>query len=496
MKIFRPRTFLNLLVLGFIMVSLPLGVGLWTTLKFIDQLSGTGLEVVEHAVSGTRESELLAEHLRNEERTLRLYSITAEKEYLKQTEDYHAQIDTLLFQLLRLPLRTDVLTSIDEMRNTRNVQRTTIISARDGTIKGDPQAEITKAIESFEAQQNQVQDIRAGIQEMMEKEITGLKKTTEEAQHTLVTQTITFILATIFMIIVMTFLLSWPVRQLNKSVERLGNGDFKTPVLVSGPLDLEMLGEKLDWLRVRLEALEQEKAKFLAHISHELKTPLASIREGAALLNEGLVGELSHKQEAVTSILINNSVLLQDLIENIINFNMAQLKKESKESNKLINLKSLIEKVAQAQTTKIIGRNINLDIKLQNVLICGNQKELEAIFENLLSNAAKYSPPGGTIGCRLSSDKKKAACIIYDSGPGIPKEESEKIFKPFYQVETHVDSVVKGSGLGLAIVYEYVTHHRGSIRVLNPGEPGARFGITLPIDNAEIENQTKADENS
>ena len=478
MKIFRPRTFLNLVLLGFVAVSVPLGVGLWTTLTYIEEVTGTGLEVVDHSVSGTRDSEILSEYLRNEERTLRLYSITSDVEYLKQAQTYHNQIDSLLFELLSLPLEYIVRKDIEDTRSSRNLLRTTIIEAL-GKPGDDTLEEIKLAIESFSKQHDRAMQIRTGIQEMVQSEVDGLKKTTAEAQHALVSQTITFILATIFMIAIMAFLLSWPVRQLNKSVERLGKGDFKTPVLVTGPLDVEAVGEKLDWLRKRLDALEQEKSKFLAHISHELKTPLASIREGASLLSEELVGDLNDKQLEVAAILVNNSILLQGLIENIIDFNMAQAGQKQLDVSP-VDLKALIEKVARAQTAKMIGREIQLDLKLKEATVYGDRKQLETIFENLLSNAVKFSPQGGTVGCRLSSNKKSVACIVFDSGPGIGIEEKDKIFQPFYQVETTANSVVKGSGLGLAIVKEYVKHHRGTLSLLNPGEAGARFGVTLP----------------
>lgn len=493
MKIFRPRTFLNLLVFGFVAVSLPLGVGLWTTLNYIERVTGAGLEIVEHAVTGTRDSEILAEYLRNEERTLRLFSITANKEYLKQAESYHGQTDSLLYGLLGLPLEHQVRKDLEEMRQTRNKQRAILISIRNGTVKDDVKTDISKAVESFKEQHDQTQTIRMGIQAMMEKEIIGLKKTTAEAQSALVSQTGAFILMTIIMIAVMAFFLSWPIRQLNKSVERLGNGDFKTPILVSGPLDVEAVGKKLDWLRKRLDALEQEKAKFLAHISHELKTPLASIREGAALLSEELVGDLNEKQQNVTSILVNNSVVLQELIENIISFNMAQAGQKSRAKTK-IDLRELLEKVALNQSARMMGRNIRLDIKLQRTSILGDRKELETIFENLFSNAVKFCPPAGTVGCRLSTDQKSVACIIYDTGPGISEAEQENIFQPFYQVETTAHTVIKGSGLGLTIVKEYVKHHGGTIRLLNPGEPGARFGVTLPLDGNNTINSIDSHE--
>ncbi len=487
MKVFRPRTFLNLVLLGFIAVSVPLGVGLWTTLTYIEEVTGKGLEVVDNSVSGTRDSEILSEYLRNEERTLRLYSITSEVQYLKQAQTYHNQIDGVLFELLSLPLEFAVKKDIESMRSSRNLLRTDIIEALSKPDNGT-MAAINSAIESFGTQHDRALKIRDGILAMVQQEVDGLKKTTAEAQHVLVSQTITFILATIFMIAVMAFLLSWPVRQLNKSVERLGNGDFKTPVLVTGPLDVEAVGEKLDWLRKRLDALEQEKSKFLAHISHELKTPLASIREGAALLSEELVGDLNDKQLEVSSILVNNSILLQQLIENIIDFNMSQAGQKSLDVSP-IDLKALLQKVAYAQTAKMISRDIRLDLKLDEATVYGDSKQIETIFENLFSNAIKFSPAGGIVGCRLTAGRKSVACIVFDSGPGIAEEEKNNVFQPFYQVETAAHSIVKGSGLGLAIVKEYVKNHHGKISLLNPGKSGARFGVTLPINR-----ETRRDE--
>lgn len=485
MKPFRPRSFVNLVLIGFVMVSLPLGVGLWTTLTFIDRVSGTGLAIVEHALNGTRTSAMLSEYLRNEERFLRLYEITEEGEHLASAEDYHGQIDTLLYDLLSLPLDVADREELEAMRRERNVQRALIISLRDKT-KGEPLAEdIARAIESFAVQQQQAQKARVGFQAMMEREIATLQTTTKEAQKALVLQTGAFILATIVLIGVMAFLLSWPIRQLNKSVERLGKGDFKTPVIVNGPLDLEAAGARLDWLRKRLAELEQEKAKFLAHISHELKTPLASLREGASLLNEGVVGALNEKQRTVARILANNSIVLQGMIENMIDFNLARFNEKAQQPDR-IDLRRLIEKIVGDHSAEIMSRRLRVDITVADAMVHGDGREIETIFVNLLSNAIKFSPPGSTVGCRLQTRGAAAACVIYDSGPGIPVGEEEKIFQPFYQVETSSHSFIKGSGLGLAIVAEYVKRQGGRIRVLNPGQPGARFGLILPLSKQGI----------
>jgi len=488
MKILRPRTFLNLVLIGFTLVSVPLGVGLWTTLTYIERVTATGLEVVDHAVSGTRDSEILSEYLRNEERSIRLFTITSEELYLTQAQTYHNQTNSILTELLGLPLVQEIQENIKQMRGLRDP-----LQAIFTRVIGNPQGESTvqdmkEVIATFSGQHDLVQKIRGGIQDFVESEVDGLKTTTADAQKALVTQTIIFIMATILMMAIMAFVLAWPIRQLNKSVERLGNGDFKTPVLVSGPLDIETVGQRLDWLRQRLDTLEQEKTKFLAHVSHELKTPLASIREGAALLSEELVGDLNEKQQDVASILVNNSILLQHLIENIINFNMAQAGQKSIEITN-VDVKAIVEKAAEAQSAKMIGRDIKLDLRLDEATVHGDCKQVETIFENLFSNAVRFSPEGGVVGCRLKCDNVSVACIIFDSGPGIATEEKDRIFQPFYQVDSHSNSMVRSSGLGLAIVKEYVKRHNGTISLLNPGEPGARFGVTFPVGKKTPNNE-------
>ncbi|MBE0582422.1 MAG: hypothetical protein IH612_01525, partial [Desulfofustis sp.] len=186
MKAFRPRSFLNLVLIGFTMVSLPLGVGLWTTLTFIDRVSGAGLEIVEHALSGTRNSEILSEYLRNEERSLRLYEITGEAQHLAAAEGHHGKIDALLYDLLSLPLDPLDRQELEAMRQQRNILRTMIISLRDGTGSDDAAERLAKAIETFGAQHQQAQKARTGFQEMMQRDIDSLQETTRAAERALV----------------------------------------------------------------------------------------------------------------------------------------------------------------------------------------------------------------------------------------------------------------------------------------------------------------------
>ena len=127
--------------------------------------------------------------------------------------------------------------------------------------------------------------------------------------------------------------LTRPLKQMERAIVGLGENRLDENIAINGPADLQLVGMRLDWLRLRLVELDADKSRFLRHVSHELKTPLASLREGVSLLEDGVVGELSDTQREVVRILRHNTVVLQAQIEDLLRFNAAafearQLKRE------------------------------------------------------------------------------------------------------------------------------------------------------------------------
>ncbi len=477
MKLHRPRTFLNLVLLGFFIVSLPLCVGLFSTISFLEDLSEKSVNIIEHSVVGARDSTMLSESLVNQERNIRLFDVTGEKEYLYKSADWNVQIYAILESLNSLPVSDATKQLITRMQK---VEDTLLVSLN--LTYSNPQRkneELQKALAAVSSLREDAESIGKDMQKLMSREVANMKAYSDEARRTLSLQTFGFLLATIFMICLFALIIASPVKQLNKGVEQLGNGDFTTPVTVSGPKDLGIVGEKLDWLRKRLAELERQKAKFIAHVSHELKTPLASIREGAGILSEELAGPLNKKQKDVVKILVSNSVKLQDLIENMLNFSMAQAGKEMHYNTK-VSLKPIIINIAREQRNKVLSKKIKMKLELLPVEIPGNRKELEMIFANLFSNCVNYAPEDGLVGCIMRQNNKEIICIVYDNGPGILPHEREKIFTPFYQVDDNSRHRIRGSGIGLAIVKEYVGHHGGRVKVLQHDKEGAHFEVCLP----------------
>ena len=119
-------------------------------------------------------------------------------------------------------------------------------------------------------------------------------------------------------------LIARPIRQLDQAIRQMGTADFTHAIEVNGPQDLRYLGQRLEWLRARLHELEEQQNRFLRHVSHELKTPLTAVREGAELLRDGVGGKLSPEQREIVRIVRENTLSLQKLIEDLLTYHQTR----------------------------------------------------------------------------------------------------------------------------------------------------------------------------
>jgi two-component system sensor histidine kinase GlrK len=288
------------------------------------------------------------------------------------------------------------------------------------------------------------------------------------------------ILLTAALVTVFTFVLLRPIRQIDNAISQLGKGTFSKHIAVRGPTDLENLGQQLEWLRIRLLELAQERNRFLRHMSHELKTPLASIREGTELLMDGAVGELDSAQREVTSILRDNGIKLQQLIENLLSFSAWQSRHSGLEISEF-RLRPLIKSALETHQLTLLAQRVHLDLKVQDIELRADRAKLKLILDNLLSNALKYSPRGGTIYIHAQAENDVLVLDVADTGPGIGTEERGAIFEAFYSGRAPTAGHLKGTGIGLSVVSEFVQAHGGSIEILDGVFPGAHFRIRLPL---------------
>jgi two-component system sensor histidine kinase GlrK len=270
-----------------------------------------------------------------------------------------------------------------------------------------------------------------------------------------------------------------PLRAIDRAISGLGRGAFSHAIAISGPADLAALGRQLEWLRTRLVDIALERNRFLRHMSHELKTPLANIREGTDLLLDGAVGPIDDNQREVVSILRENALRLQQLIENLLSYSAWKAHATSVELTNF-RLGSLVGTVIDSHRLAMAARSITLDMHVADLHLVADRAKLKLVLENLLSNAIKFTPSGGTIHLHAFPDGATTVIDCADTGPGIAPEERDKVFDAFYSGSTPQGGPLKGTGIGLSVVREFVEAHGGTVEIVTGEYPGAHLRIRLP----------------
>ena len=213
-------------------------------------------------------------------------------------------------------------------------------------------------------------------------------------------------------------------------------------------------------------------------MSHELKTPLAALREGIALLRDGVAGKLGSDQQEVVDILHQNAFALQGQIEALLRFNAAAFEARQLQ-RRPADLLALVREQVQAQRLQWQARRLSVQVEGMPATLSVDPDKLGAAVANLLSNAIRYSPEGAKIILDVSTAADGVRIDVRDEGPGIAQQDRDRVFEPFYRGERQPRGAGRGSGIGLSIVNEYVAAHGGRVRLL-PDSGGGHFRIELP----------------
>lgn len=482
-RLYHPRSFFSLLLTGFVVVALPLIVAMLSAIHVLDSLSQRSTVAVFRCVNRIDYSKKIAELIDDEERSARIFSVLQEQSHLENVNKIHDELSSLFKQIISLDPERKLLAIVGQLQEK---ERRLVDSLNAFTL--NPQTDTRDLLSELSAYK-EIASLATAVERLcnalMIEEVDTLRDHVQTNKSTMMWQVSVLLGFSVLLVMLFLSLINRPVSQMDKSIDRLGEGDFATPIIVSGPKDLEAIGRKLDWLRKRLMVLDREKLKMLAHISHELKTPLSSIKEGTGLLRDGVIGPLTSNQTEVVAILDSNCLKLQQLIQNILDFNMAKARNAPPQVEP-IRMDALILEVAEDHRTVMMARHINLKAQLEPALVAVPAGQLKTVIDNLLGNAVKFTPDAGEIRITLVCKEGKASLSIEDTGPGIDEEDRPQIFLPFFQGKQKHFSSIKGSGLGLAVSKEYLHNCGGSLRLL-PGRPeqGAHFLATIPLVHPE-----------
>ncbi|MDP9085096.1 MAG: HAMP domain-containing histidine kinase [Pseudomonadota bacterium] len=477
MRLPQPKSLSGLMLIGFTIVAAPLLFAIVNAAVQMNRLSTRSETLVVHGMQGTRNNQRLFEEIGALERTARLYQIIGNTDLLEVYARNHQILLGTINELLNLPLDA-------ESENEAQALRAQAERLHSGLKQAAPNsAHMADLINAFPQLAELASKVSSKVSAQIDRELTSLQAAAQLAQQKLFLQTLLLVPMTLAVVGLFTYLFGRPIRAIDRAISELGRGTFSRPISIRGPADLERLAAQLEWLRGRLLDLAQEKNRFLRHMSHELKTPLANIREGTELLMDGAVGELQSSQREVTAILRENGMKLQRLIENLLSFSAWQAKSVGMEISEF-KLRPLVKSVLENQQLTLVAQRVRLDVHVEDLTPLADRGKVRLILDNLLSNAIKFTPRGGAISIHARGERDQLVLEVMDSGPGIPLEERNRIFEAFYQGKTPHGGHVKGTGIGLSVVTEFVSAHGGSIQILEAKAGGAHFRIRLPLRQA------------
>jgi two-component system, NtrC family, sensor histidine kinase GlrK len=485
MRLPRPKSLSGLMVIGFTIVAAPLLFAIVNAAVQMNRLSNRSEQLVVRGMQGTQYSQSLFVEIAALERTARLYQILPNNDLLEVYARNHQRLEGTLDELLTLPLDAKAQADARAVKSEaeRHWQELKTIPPNSPRM--------ADLVSAYPQMSDLASKISNRVNGQIDHELTALQSAAQLAQQNLFWQTLLLVPMTLLVVGVFTYLFGRPIRAIDRSISELGRGTFSRPIAIRGPADLERLAAQLEWLRVRLLELAQEKNRFLRHMSHELKTPLANIREGTELLMDGAVGELQSAQREVTAILRENGMKLQRLIENLLSFSAWQAKSVGLEVSEF-KLRPLIKSVLENQQLTLVAQRVRLEVQVEDLTPLADRGKLRLILDNLLSNAIKFTPRGGTISIHARGEREQLVLDVMDSGPGIPVEERNRIFEAFYQGKTPQGGHVKGTGIGLSVVTEFVNAHGGSIEILEAPAGGAHFRVRLPMRHSASTAREKA----
>jgi len=269
-----------------------------------------------------------------------------------------------------------------------------------------------------------------------------------------------------------------PIKRLSSAMDEVAKGNFDIQLESGNRIkEIKNIYDKFNLMTKELRATEILQSDFVSNVSHEIKTPITSI-EGYTMLLQSEETSEEDKKVFIDKILFNTR-RLSELVGNILLL--------SKIDNQAIEAKKrnfrLDEQIRQSILMfeqKWVEKEIVFDVDLMNTTYKGNEPLLQHVWNNLISNAIKFSPQGGKISMRLVTNEASCLFVIEDEGVGIKEEHIKKIFHKFYQVDDSRRQ--EGNGLGLTLAKKILDISGGEIFVETLPDRGCRFTVKLHIE--------------
>jgi len=268
---------------------------------------------------------------------------------------------------------------------------------------------------------------------------------------------------TVIMGIAVSWVITRPIKVLERDAEQVGLADTSVPVTETGPRELQRLSAALNRMRRRLGGLIREREEIVVAIAHDIRTGITRLK----LRMEDRLGEGAEPFEG-------DMVLMEQLVSDMLAYSRAENPLVDPE---LIELGSFMQAIVKASP---LGLAVHDEAVTTPFTIAGSRLALHRLFENLIENARRYG--GGAITVRLEQNKRGYCICIEDDGPGMPEEELAQAFKPFFRGEGSRNRATGGSGLGLGIASAIANTHGAQLSLQNRTSGGLRASVLFPVE--------------
>jgi two-component system, NtrC family, sensor histidine kinase GlrK len=479
MSFWQPRSVLQLIIVGFFAALAPVCVAVFFTIQTMQDLTDKHRSATRLAVDVTRMGQDIHRDVLELERRARQFIALGDNDLADLFEQERISLSRELEMLqsfyTHLPSESPHVASLHSLlsRLTLTEKHIAGLPFKSESFLGGG----SDLDQSFELIGEHSLAIKKWLQTSVDH---LLEKNLEDAEAQidyLVLQLSLSAIITLALLMIFTYWINKPVKSLTHEIQQLGTRGLSHTIDIAGPQELRELGSKLEWLRQQLHESEQQKQQFLRHISHELKTPLASLREGTDLLAEHVPGRLSQQQQEIVEIVRRNGIDLQRLIENLVDYNQMPNKTLYPEE---IRLKELCDELLGQYRFSLDSKALQLTAKGSVDRWVADRSKLRTTIDNLLSNAVNYTPEGGRIEFEWCQMDASLVLDVANSGNAIPPADHKNIFEPFFQSAAKRTGPIKGSGIGLSVAKECMEAQGGSLSLVPHKELPVCFRLVCP----------------
>lgn len=292
-------------------------------------------------------------------------------------------------------------------------------------------------------------------------------------------------LAISILVLVLGYLLSKslvkPFTRVSKAIEELTDGYLDEEISVPDYSETQMFSSVFNKMLKRMKVLDDSRQEFVANVSHELKTPMTSIK----VLADSLVGQEDVPVELYKEFMQDIAVEI-DRENKIITDLLALVKMDKKASDlniEKVNINELMESILKRLKPIADKKKVELVLETYRPIVAEvDEVKLSLALSNLVENGIKYNVEDGWVHVTLNADHKYFYVTVADSGVGIPKDSIDKIFERFYRVDKSHSREIGGTGLGLAITRNAIAMHRGAVKVKSEEQKGTTFSVRIPLN--------------